>query len=394
MMMKTTRIMLAVMLTALVCTQVTAQGFQRETFPEGSYSPVTNVNRSGYPRVLKDNSVMFRVNAPQAQQVQIDLCGTKYDMQKSESGVWTVTTKPQVPGFHYYFLIVDGVSTADPASQSFFGCSRWSSAIEIKEEGMDDFEVKNVAHGEVRTVYYYSKVDEEWRPLMIYTPANYNAVKAPLPVVYIQHGGGEDHRGWMEQGRTAQMMDNLIAAGKARPMVIVSSNSNVRSRNGGFGGGYSWEGMQAFRKELLENIIPFVEKNYKVRKDRKGRAMCGLSMGGGQSFYIGLRDPEVFANVGVFSTGMFGGIQGASNFDLEKEVPGILTDTHTFNKNFDVFFMTCGEQDPRIEYTRNIVKQMGNKGVEVRFNSYPGDHEWQVWRKSLYEFVQYLFRFN
>ncbi len=383
---------LAVVLMAFVCTQSLAQGLQREIFPEGSYSPVTNINRSGFPRVLADGSVMFRVNAPQAQSVQIDLCGTKYDMQKSDGGVWTVTTKPQVPGFHYYFLLIDGVSVADPASQTFYGCGQWSSAIEIKETGMDDFEVQDVPHGEVRTVHYYSKVDESWRPLMIYTPANYNAVEEDLPVVYIQHGGGEDHRGWMEQGRTAQIMDNLIAAGKARPMVVVSSNSNVRSRNGGFGGGYSWQGMQTFREELLGNIIPFVEKNYKVRKDRKGRAMCGLSMGGGQSFYIGLRDPEVFANVGVFSTGMFGGIRGASDFDLEKEVPGILTDTPTFNKNFDVFFMTCGEQDPRIEYTRNIVKQMRDKNVDVRFNSYPGDHEWQVWRKSLHEFAQYLFK--
>ena len=390
--MRTIRTMLAVMLTVVCCTQIAAQGFNREQFPEGSYSPVTNINRNGYPRVLADNSVMFRVNAPQAQNVQIDLGGTKYDMTRQDGGVWTVKTQPQVPGFHYYSMIVDGVSVADPASQTFYGCSRWSSAIEIKEAGMDDFEVKDVAHGEVRTVYYYSNVDETWRPLMIYTPANYSSVKASLPVVYIQHGGGEDHRGWMEQGRTAQIMDNLIAAGKARPMVVVSSNSNVRSRNGGFGGGYSWEGMQTFRKELLENIIPFVEKNYKVRKDPKGRAMCGLSMGGGQSFYIGLRDPDVFANVGVFSTGMFGGIQGASSFDLEKEVPGILTDTHTFNKQFDVFFMSCGEQDPRIEYTRSIVKKMRDKSVEVRFKSYPGDHEWQVWRKSLYDFAQYLFK--
>ena len=364
--------MLAAMFAVIGCTQVAAQG--------------------GRPKLHSDNKVEFTVRAPEAHKVQVDLGGTKYDMQKGEGGVWTVTTKPQVPGFHYYSLIIDGVSVADPASPSFYGCSRWSSAIEIPEEGMDDFEVQAVPHGEVRTVYYFSNVEKAWRPLMIYTPANYNAVKAPLPVVYIQHGGGEDHRGWMEQGRTAQIMDNLIAKGKARPMVIVSSNSNVRSRNGGFGGGYSWEGMQTFREELLENIIPFVEKNYKVRKDRKGRAMCGLSMGGGQSFYIGLRDPDVFANVGVFSTGMFGGIRGASNFDLEKEVPGILTDTHTFNKNFDVFFMTCGEQDPRIEYTRNIVKQMRNKSVNVRFNSYPGDHEWQVWRKSLHEFVQYLFK--
>ena len=386
------KIILTAAFSVVFCTQIVAQGIQRETFPEGSYSPVTNVNRNDYPRVLSDNSVMFRVNAPQAQKVQIDLCGTKYDMIKGEGGVWQVTTKPQVPGFHYYFLVIDDVSVADPASQTFYGCGRWSSAIEVKEAGTDDFEVHDVARGEVRTVYYYSKVDEAWRPLMIYTPAGYNEGKQDYPVVYIQHGGGEDHRGWMEQGRTAQIMDNLIAAGKAVPMIVVSANSNVHSRNGGFGGGYSWQGMQSFRSELIDNVIPFVEKNYRVRQDRKSRAMCGLSMGGGQSFYIGLRSPEVFANVGVFSTGMFGGIQGASNFDLEKEVPGMLSDVKAFNKNLDVFFISCGEQDPRIEYTRNIVKKMHDGGVEVRFNSYPGDHEWQVWRKSLHEFAQYLFK--
>ena len=389
--MKSYRMIMAA-LTALICTEMAAQGFRRESFPEGSYSPVTNVNRNGFPRVLKDQSVMFRVMAQQAQQVQIDLGGKKYDMQKQDDGAWTVTTQPQVPGFHYYSLIVDGVSVSDPASQTFFGCSRWSSAIEIKEADTDYMEVQDVAHGEVRTVYYYSKVDESWRPLMVYTPAGYNEGKQSYPVVYIQHGGGEDHRGWMEQGRTAQIMDNLIAAGKAVPMIVVSSNSNVQARSGGFGGGYSWAGMQNFRNEMIDNIIPFVEKNYRVKKDRKSRAMCGLSMGGGQSFYIGLRSPEVFANVGVFSTGMFGGIRGASNFDLEKEVPGMLTDTKKFNQQFDVFFVSCGEQDPRITYTRNIVKEMRNGGVEVRFNSYPGDHEWQVWRKSLHEFAQYLFK--
>ena len=354
--------------------------------------PVTNISLTNGPKIFSDNRVAFTVRAPEARQVQVDIGGKKYDMQQTEGGLWTVTTQPQVPGFHYYSLIIDGVSVADPASQSFYGCSRWSSAIEIPEAGMDDFEVKAVPHGEVRTVHYYSKVEKAWRPLMVYTPAGYEEGKQDYPVVYIQHGGGEDHRGWMEQGRTAQIMDNLIAADKAVPMIVVSSNSNVQNRNGGFGGGYSWQGMQTFRSELIENIIPFVEKNYRVKKDRHSRAMCGLSMGGGQSFYIGLRSPEVFANVGVFSTGMFGGIRGASNFDLEKEVPGMLTDTKTFNQQLDVFFVSCGEQDPRIEYTRNIVQTMRDGGVDVKFNSYPGDHEWQVWRKSLHEFAQYLFR--
>ena len=365
--------MLAALLTAVCCTEMAAQ--------------------ERGPKVLSDNKVAFTLRAPEAQKVQVDIGGVKYDMTKGEGGLWSATTNPQVPGFHYYSLIIDGVSVADPASPSYFGCGRWSSAIDIPEAGMDDFEVQAVPHGEVRTVHYFSNVEQAWRPLMVYTPAGYDEGKTDYPVVYIQHGGGEDHRGWMEQGRTAQIIDNLIAAGKAVPMIVVSSNSNVRSLSGGLGGGgYSWQGMQTFRTELLENVIPFVEKNYRVKKDRKSRAMCGLSMGGGQSFYIGLRDPEVFANVGVFSTGMFGGIRGAVNFDLEKEVPGILTDTKTFNQQFDVFFVSCGEQDPRIEYTRNIVKTMRDGGVEVKFNSYPGDHEWQVWRKSLHEFAQYLFK--
>ncbi len=390
--MRTTTFLFAALLTAVCSIETLAQGAIRDVFPKGSYSPVTNINRGGYPRVLADGSVMFRVNAPQAQSVQVDLCGTKYDMVRAEGGAWAVTTKAQVPGFHYYSLIVDGVSVADPASRSFYGCSRWSSAIEIPETGMDDFEVQDVAHGDVRTVWYYSKVDETWRPLMVYTPAGYDEGDRTYPVVYIQHGGGEDHRGWMEQGRTAQIMDNLTAAGKAVPMIVVSSNSNVLSRSGGMGGGYNWQGMQSFRNELIDNVIPFVESHYRVKKDRKSRAMCGLSMGGGQSFYIGLRSPEVFANVGVFSTGMFGGIRGASEFNLESEVPGMMTNTEAFNRQFDVFFVTCGEQDPRIEYTRNIVKKMRDGGVEVKFNSYPGDHEWQVWRKSLHEFAQYLFK--
>ena len=155
--MKTKKVILAMMMAMAVCTEVTAQGFggpQKVDFPEGSYSPVTNVNSNGYPRVLKDNSVMFRTMAPQATDVKVDICGTKYDMVKDEKGAWSVTIPPQVPGFHYYFLTIDGVQVVDPASQTFFGCSRWSSAIEIKEAGTDDFEVQNVAHGEVRTVNY------------------------------------------------------------------------------------------------------------------------------------------------------------------------------------------------------------------------------------------------
>ena len=199
--MRTKRMMLAVMLTAACCTQIAAQGLPRSTGNSPTeikidyLVPVTNINLMNGPKLFSDNKVEFTVRAPEAQKVQVDIGGTKYDMTKGDGGTWTVKTKPQVPGFHYYSLIIDGVSVADPASQSFYGCSRWSSAIEIPEKGMDDFEVQNVKHGEVHTVHYFSNVERAWRPLMVYTPAGYDEGKKDYPVVYIQHGGGEDHRG-------------------------------------------------------------------------------------------------------------------------------------------------------------------------------------------------------
>ena len=369
---------------------VQAQGqFGAPAIPN-SVAPVTNINKNGYPRLLEDNSVAFRLRAPEAQKVQIDLCGRKYDMNRSDDGWWTVTTQPQVPGFHYYSLIVDGVSTADPASESFYGCSRWSSAIEVPEKGCEVFETQEVPHGQVRELRYYSSYAGSWRPVLVYTPASYEKGKKTYPVVYIHHGGGEDHRGWIEQGRVANIMDNLIASGEAKEMVVVCVNSNVPAKAGSRGG-YSWEGMQAYKTELTENIMPFIEKTFRVGKKASQRAICGLSMGGGQSFYVGLRMPELFANVALFSTGIFGGISGASNFDPEKEIPGMYSDTAGFNKNLDTFFISCGEQDPRINYTRAIVGQMQEKGVKVSFASYPGDHEWQVWRKSFAQYAKMLF---
>lgn len=371
------------------CVLAQPSGLQgRSAFPDGSYSPVTNINRNGYPRVLEDGSVMFRVNAPAANQVQIDLGGRKYDMEKVQGGAWTITTAPQIPGFHYYSLIVDGVSTSDPASYTFYGCSRVSSAIEIKEDGMDDFEVQDVPHGQVRTLYYYSHLEKEWRPICVYTPAGYEKGRKRYPVIYIQHGGGEDHTGWMQQGRVANIMDNLIASGRAVPMIVVSPNSNITRG----GGGYSRTGMQPYLDEMATQIIPFIDKTFRTKADARHRAMCGLSMGGGQSFYIGLNSPELFANVGIFSTGMFGGIQQAKELDLEEEVPGIISDTKKFNSSFDHFYMTCGEQDPRIRHTEKMVARMKEAGIDVEFQSFPGDHEWQPWRKSLHAFAQKLFK--
>ena len=370
-----------------------AQFAPQVQLPEGATPLATNISQNSYPVILKDKKVAFSLNAPTANTVQVDICGAKYDMAKNEKGVWYVEIPPQVPGFHYYALVVDGVSVNDPASESFYGCGKMMSGADIPEDNTQDFEIQNVAHGQVSITNYYSKVDNEWRPLWVYTPAGYNdEVKKRYPVVYIQHGGGEDHRGWVQQGRLANIMDNLIASGRAVPMIVVCANGNIKKRAQGGVPAYSVQGMAIFKTEMIENIVPFVDKTFRTKADAKHRAMCGLSMGGGQTFYVGLHSPEVFANVGIFSTGMFGGIAGSANFDLEKEMPGILSDTKNFNSKRDVFFITCGEQDPRISYTKDIVKKMKDSGVNVTFESYPGDHEWQPWRKSIASFAAKLFK--
>lgn len=364
---------------------VTGRGF------EGAKTLSSNINANGYPRILQDNSVVFKFRGPKDSEPVIDLCGKRYPMTYCPDGTWMARTDPQVPGFHYYNLITNGISTADPASETYYGCGRMSSAIEIPEEGCELFEPQDVPHGQLREMQYFSEYTRTWRPIIVYTPASYEKGNKKYPVVYIHHGGGEDHRGWAVQGRIANILDNLVAEGKAKEMIVVCVNSNVPAAPG-ISRGYSWDGMQPYRKELVENIIPFVEKTFRVKKDPHSRAMCGLSMGGGQSFYIGLRSPEIFANVGVFSTGMFGGINEAKGLDLDQEIPGMLSASALFNSRLDCFFMSCGEQDPRISPTRNTIDKMREHGVDVKFNSYPGDHEWQVWRKSFAEFAQLIFK--
>jgi enterochelin esterase-like enzyme len=355
-----------------------------------SVSATTNVAGAEYPKVQSDLSILFRINAPDVKKVQIDL-GKLYDMTKDDQGVWNVTTEPQVPGFHYYSLVIDGVKVADPASESFYGMGRMASAIEIPEKGVDFYEIKDVPHGTISSKYYFSKVTNSWRHLFVYTPPGYNVnSKVKYPVVYIQHGGGEDERGWAEQGRTDIIIDNLIAEGKAKPMIVVIANGNVRAG----GAGYSSEAMSAFKKEMTQSIIPFIDKTYRTLTDKNNRAICGLSMGGGQSFYVGLENPDVFGSVGIFSSGIFGGIRNpsGSTFDAEKEIPGLLSMSAEFNKKLNLFYISCGEQDPRIEYTKKAVSIMKENGLEVEFNSFPGDHEWQVWRKSLHDFASRVFK--
>ncbi len=391
---------LTLLIALLVCMQTLTERQAPAQSAEGVPAP-SNINQSGYPRILPDNRVVFQVRAPRADQVQINL-GRMYDMQKDDSGAWTVTTAPQDPGFHYYSLVIDGVSVSDPASESYYGTGRMSSAIEIPEAGVDFYTVKDVPHGDVRSKRYFSKVTNSWRRLNIYTPPGYDKdTEKKYPVLYIQHGGGEDETGWAVQGRTDIILDNLIAAGKAKPMLVVIANGNVPSPGGGRGG-YSRAGMTGFANELLNNIVPFTESSYRVLTNAENRALAGLSMGGGQAFFVGLGNKDKFASVGVFSTGLFGGIGGGrrggmgaaagGTFNAEEHVPGLLTNAKSFNDGLKVFYISVGEQDPRIEATKKAVADFKEHGLKVEFASFPGGHEWQVWRKSLHDFAQRIFK--
>ena len=326
--------------------------------------------------VNPDRTVEFTVSAPDAGSVSLEIATGHYPLTKGKDGVWAVKTPPVAPGFHYYFMNIDGIRLPDPGSRMYHGFGHSVSGLEIPEEGTGWMDIREVSHGKVSLVNYYSAVSDSWMPLYVYTPAGYDASDKRYPVVYVQHGGGEDYSGWIFQGRAANILDNLIAEGKAVEMILVAADGNSKS----------------FRAELLENVIPFVERNFRTAKGPENRAMCGLSMGGGQSFDIGLNSPDVFSSIGVFSSGMFGGIPSGKEFDAEATAPGIYSDTAVFNDRHDVFYISCGEDDGRLPYTQKAVAQMREHGVDVVFESFPGDHDWQPWRKSLHSFVQLIFK--
>jgi enterochelin esterase-like enzyme len=366
--------------------------------PEGVPAP-SNISQTGFPRILPDNRAVFQLRAPNASRVQVNV-GRTYDMQKDDAGLWTVTTASLDPGFHYYSLVIDGVSVSDPASETYYGTGRMSSAIEIPEKGVDFYTVKDVPHGDIRSVRYFSKLTSSWRRLFVYTPPGYDKdLGKKFPVLYIQHGGGEDETGWAVQGKTDIILDNLIAAGKAKPMLVVIPNGNVPSP-GGSRGGYSSAGMAGYANELLNNIVPFIESTYRVQTNAESRSLAGLSMGGGQAFFVGLENKNMFANVGVFSTGLFGGINSAAGgrggaaatFNAEEQIPGLLTNAKSFNASLKMFYISVGEQDPRLEPTKKAVADFKTHGLNVEFASFPGGHEWQVWRKSLHDFAQRIFK--
>ena len=344
--------------------------------------------KAGGPRILTDGSILLRVKATNASDWRVSLDpDARFYIQ--QDGTWQCHTKPLVPGFHYYWFTVDGIDMADPSAPSYYGCGRYTSAVDIPEEGCTFYANETVPHGTVHQVTNPSASrasDQVW----VYTPAGYEQSKKKYPVLYLQHGGGEDETGWVMQGKTNLILDNLIASGKAEEMIIVMANGTVNKFGHRFS--YSIEGMKPYEEDLIQNLIPFIEKNFRVKTDAKSRALAGLSMGGGETFFAGLQHPDLFGYLGIFSTGVFGGIREAGNFDAEKAMPGLISEHDRYNKALNLLYISVGEQDPRLEGTTKAVNDMKGKGLNITFETFPGDHEWQVWRKSLHSFAQKLFK--
>ena len=348
---------------------------------------VTNQPGRQYPMVNSQGAVRVQLRAPGATSVQLDL-GRRYEMVKDERGVWTGTSAPQDVGFHYYQLIVDGTAMPDPGTVSFFGAGRWGSGIEIPSKDMDFWQVKNVPQGSVEEKYYWSKATESMRHCYVYLPNEYD--KNPnkkYPVLYLQHGNAENEYGWSVQGHAGQIMDNLIAEKKAVPFIIVmdyGQGQNIHLK-GQYAPQQPQQGQQgarggsndAFQVVLMTDIIPFIEKEYRVYADAQHRGMAGLSMGGGQTRRITLANPTKFAYVGMFSGGTISpeDVRGAQGFKATNKL----------------VFMSCGsKENPRAMEAAENLKKEGMKAVG--YVSEGTAHEWHTWRRSLYEFAQLIFK--
>lgn len=345
--------------------------------------PETNVRRAKYPQITSDSRAIFRIKAPEAQKVQIDL-GRKYDMSKNAEGEWQVVTDSLGEGFHYYSLLIDGVAVADPASETFFGMGRMASGIEIPFKGGDYYAVKDVPHGDLRIKRYYSSVTKDWRRFYIYTPADYDVnVNEKYPVLYLLHGGGEDERGWATQGKADLIMDNLIAAGNAKPMLVVMLDGNMPSA--GFDDGF----LRAFESELKQSVIPFVEQNYRVKSDAGSRALAGLSMGGMQTLYAGLYNTQLFSYLGVFSSGWLPNQNAASDAQYNY----ISKHKLDIDNQLKLLWIAMGgKEDIAYANCQTMLNRFNELQLKYIYSEYPGGHSWPVWRNNLFNFASLLFK--
>lgn len=375
-----------------LCFAQTDQKTVKEDFKPAS----TNQPGKEYPQVNSEGRVRAQISAPEAHKVQLDISAVKYDLVKDENGVWTGDSDRQDEGFHYYQLWVDGAAVPDPRSKYFYGASRWGSGIEIPAKDQEFYALKNVPHGQIVVKLYYSKTNYSIRRCFVYTPPDYetNTLKR-YPVLYLQHGGGEDETGWTNQGKTGLIMDNLIADGKAKPFIIVMDNGawrwpeNVpRPKPGERPAPGSWPPKgwaDGFTKTLLQDIIPMIDTNFRTLADQQHRAMSGLSMGGMQTKIITLATPDVFSYVGLFSGGSITveDVENSPEFKDKVKLLFVSYGSRELDENGETRF--GGNPKADIEALKNI-------GIDSHYYVSPlTAHEWQSWRRSLHEFAQLIF---
>jgi enterochelin esterase-like enzyme len=355
---------------------------------DDSVPATSNVPGAQYPRVHPDLRVSFRLRAPQAQKVQLQPGGGDnglgkgpVDMAKGADGAWTLTIPPAVPGFHYYWFLVDGLPVNDPGSETYFGWARQTSGVEIPEKDAHFYDANEVPRGQVRMCWYNSKITGLPRRAMVYTPAEYEGnINAHYPVLYLQHGAGEDERGWSNQGKMNFIMDNAIASGRGKPMIVVMDRGYATKLAGE-------ANKNAFEDVLLQDVIPMIDARFRTIPDREHRAMAGLSMGGMQTMQIALTHLDKFSYIGAFSSPM-------RNFDLKTSYNGVFSEAAAFNKQVHLLWLGAGTAETQIHSSvKSVHEALTAAGIQNVFVESQGTaHEWQTWRRALNDFAPRLFK--
>lgn len=365
---------------------------QKIEVPADAVTVENAIPGNAFPKIDSQRRAYFRIQAPQAKKVVVDICGKKYNMTSDGKGGFMAVTAPLPVGFHYYFMNIDGVNFIDPASETYFGCNREAGGLEVPEGPEGDYyrPQLGIAHGQVRSIYYHSPHSKfgEWRHALVYTPAEYELpknAKKRYPVLYLQHGMGEGETSWMIQGKMQHIMDNAIGHGEAVPMIVVMESGDIKQP---FGGGNNQAGRSeygaSFYPVLLNDLIPYIDQTFRTKSDRENRAMAGLSWGGHQTFDVVLQNLDKFAWLGTFSGAIFG-------LDVKTAYNGVFADAEKFNKQIHYMYMNWGSDD--FIKSQPIVDGLRELGIKVDASVSEGTgHEFLTWRRGLHEFIPHLFK--
>ena len=366
-----------------------------------STRPTTNVPDAEFPRLNSDLSATFRVNAAQAQKLLLLIdFDSSYEMAKKDGGFWEATTKPLLPGFHYYAVSVDGFLANDPGSRTFFAARKEVSGIEVPGPDTDFLAIKDVPHGTMRTEWYHSKTTGQTRRIFVYTPPGYDESGLRYPVLYLQHGYGEDEAGWGDQGRENFILDNLIAAHKAKPMIIVNENGLPGPEFQPPGPPRAGEKppqvtevaryfmndkYAKFDSIVSSDLLSFIDATFRTLPDRDHRALAGLSMGGAQALRIGLTHLDKFAYLGSFSPAIY-------ITDISRDYDGALADPAKLNQRLRLLWLGIGTEDFLFEPVKKSHETLAQAGIKHVWVESSGAHVWTVWRKYLADFAPRLFQ--